>query len=271
MFSKESLKKQYQTIDSPLPNDFIFTFQNHKIYLIDGKSLPQWQEVSNYFIQPATFYCFAESETHRYLIAETIAITENKHYFNITLKSAFSILEDKAFALAKHASHLAYWRLTHQYCGICGGKNTPKNDEQAFICSQCQHITYPRISPCIIVLITHGKKLLLARSPHFPENIYSTLAGFVEPGESLEETAHREIKEEVGVTVSNLTYFGSQPWPFPDSLMIAFHAEYLAGDIVIDGIEIEDAKWFESDALPQLPAKSSIGRKLIDAFLERGL
>lgn len=164
-------------------------------------------------------------------------------------------------------SHLAHWRRTHRFCGCCGKENSEKCDEQALICPSCQHITYPRISPCIIVLITHGEKLLLARSPHFPEKVYSTLAGFVEAGESLEQTLHREIKEEVGLVVSDVTYFGSQPWPFPDSLMIAFHAKYQSGEIKIDGLEIEDAQWFDQDNLPQLPRPESIGRHLIDAFL----
>ncbi|MFH0966628.1 MAG: NAD(+) diphosphatase, partial [Methanobacteriota archaeon] len=135
------------------------------------------------------------------------------------------------------------------------------------ICPSCGLITFPRLSPAIIVRITDGDRILLARSPHFPSHMYSVLAGFIEPGESLEATIHREVFEEVGVRVSDLRYFGSQPWPFPDSLMIGFTARYVSGDITCDGVEIEDAQWFTRDQMPELPGILSISRALIDDFL----
>ena len=119
----------------------------------------------------------------------------------------------------------------------------------------------------MITLISDGDRMLLARSPHFAPGVYSTIAGFVEPGESLEETVVREIREEVGVEVRNVRYFGSQPWPFPNSLMIGFTAEYVSGEIRFDGVEIEDARWFTAEDLPRLPAPLSIARRLIDDFL----
>jgi NAD+ diphosphatase len=261
--------KKYISVSEPLSTDIIFAFYDQHIFLIEGKTLPTWDQLSHYCNQSTHFYCFGESNTTRYLIAENHSITDDHNLIKIKLRNTFSILDDKFFLLAKSASHLMHWRATHRYCGVCGTKNKDKKDEQALICDNCQHVTYPRISPCIIVLITRGRELLLARSPHFPEKIYSTLAGFVEPGESLEQTLHREIKEEVGLTVTNVTYFGSQPWPFPDSLMIGFHAEYESGDIIIDGIEIEDAQWFDVAYLPQLPPVQSIGRLLIDNYLSK--
>ncbi|MCX7121791.1 MAG: NAD(+) diphosphatase [Gammaproteobacteria bacterium] len=260
-------EKKYHTVDSPNDNDFIFVFKGADIYLIERKKLPNWHAVSNYFNQGARFYCFSESNQSRYLISENTEINDDSNFFKVNLRSTWTILDDVLFSLARNANHLHYWRKTHHYCGNCGHKNSDKVDEQALICLSCQHVTYPRISPCIIVLITNGNKILLARSPHFPPKIYSTLAGFIEPGESLEEALHREVKEEVGVTISGLTYFGSQPWPFPDSLMIGFHASYLAGEIKIDEKEIEDAQWFDIDNLPELPQKLSVGRALIDSYI----
>ena len=128
---------------------------------------------------------------------------------------------------------------------------------------------FPRISPAVIVLVERGKKVLLARASRFTEDIYSVIAGFVEPGETLEETVAREIKEETGIEVKNIRYFGSQPWPFPDSLMIAFTAKYAGGEIKIDGEEIVEAKWFAADQLPNIPGKISIARSLIDWFVAK--
>jgi NAD+ diphosphatase len=127
-------------------------------------------------------------------------------------------------------------------------------------------VFYPRLSPAAIMLIYRGDELLLARSPHFPPGMYSALAGFVEPGESIEETVRREVREEVGVEVGEIRYFGSQPWPFPNSLMIGFLVEWADGEIRLgEPEEIEDARWFRSEDLPPLPPKVSIARAMIDA------
>ncbi|PIZ04414.1 MAG: NAD(+) diphosphatase [Gammaproteobacteria bacterium CG_4_10_14_0_8_um_filter_38_16] len=261
------ITKRFHTVSAPKPHDFIFAFEHQQIYLLHEKKIPQWHEVSHLFQSEQHFYCFAESNEACYLISEKNNIADSVDYIKTHLRTTGSLLEKNNFLLACRANHLDHWRKTHHYCGVCGHENKNKADEQALICSQCNHVSYPRISPCMIVLITHGKKILLARSPHFPINVYSTLAGFVEPGESLEETVHREIFEEVGLRVSNLKYVRSQPWPFPDSLMVGFTAEYLSGEIHIDEKEIEDAQWFDMDSLPTLPPLMSIGRELIDTYV----
>lgn len=135
-------------------------------------------------------------------------------------------------------------------------------------CPSCGLTAYPRISPAIIVLVRRGDEALLARNAQFPGSFYSTLAGFSEIGETLEETLVREVKEEVGVTVTNARYFGSQPWPFPHSLMIGFNADWDHGDIEVDGKEIADAQWFDIENLPKIPPPLSIARRLIDAWVE---
>ncbi len=136
-------------------------------------------------------------------------------------------------------------------------------------CEQCATRQYPRLSPSMIVLVTRGDEILLARSPRFAPGVYSTLAGFVEPAESVEQCVIREVREEVGLEVGNLRYQGSQSWPFPHSLMLGFHAEYVGGEIVPQPEEIEDARWFALDALPPLPKPGSISRYLVDLHLAR--
>jgi NAD+ diphosphatase len=136
------------------------------------------------------------------------------------------------------------------------------------LCPKCGLLSFPRLSPAIIVAVVHGSKILLARANHFADGFYSVLAGFVEPGETLEECVRREVQEEVGLQVKNIRYFGSQPWPFPHSLMIGFTAEFAGGHITIDGAEIADAAWFSPADLPRIPGEISIARRLIDWFLE---
>jgi len=142
-----------------------------------------------------------------------------------------------------------------------------KTDEFGMACPACKLIFYPRISPAVMVLVRDGEHLLLARSPHFKPGVFSALAGFVEPGENLEQCAVREVREEVGVEITNLRYFQSQPWPFPNSLMLAFFADYAGGELKLDPTEIEAADWFHISDLPKLPDHVSIARRLIDAAL----
>ncbi len=170
-------------------------------------------------------------------------------------------------AIAALAVRIVDFDRTTQYCGRCGAKTRPVATERAKACPACNLIVYPRLSPAIIVLVRDGERILLARSPRFPPGMYSIIAGFVEPGENLEHAVRREVKEEVGIAVENIRYFGSEPWPFPDSLMIGFIADYAGGDLIVDDNEIEAAGWFTRDHLPSLPSTMSISRALIDWWL----
>lgn len=181
------------------------------------------------------------------------------------LRSLFGVLDDGAFALAGNALQIMDWDRTHQFCGACGAATAARANERSRECPRCGLVTYPRLAPAVMALVRRGQELLLARSPRFPSGMYSALAGFVEPGETIEQCLEREVMEEVGIRVRNVRYFASQPWPFPHSLMIAFFAEHESGELRADGIEIEDAKWFEVCNLPRLPARISVARKLIDA------
>ncbi|MDA8142219.1 MAG: NAD(+) diphosphatase, partial [Desulfobacteraceae bacterium] len=182
------------------------------------------------------------------------------------LRSLFTHLEEDLIWVAGRANQLVDWQRTHQYCGACGHPTEDKLDERAIICPKCGLINYPRLSPAVIVAVLKDDKILLARNKRFQIPIYSVLAGFVEPSETLEQCVQREVKEEVGVEVKNIRYFGSQPWPFPNSLMIAFTAEYAGGEISLNPSEITDAGWYSKENLPQVPPKISIAGKMIDWF-----
>ena len=175
------------------------------------------------------------------------------------------------FRMLAVADQVGTWRAHHRFCGRCGSATRQVPGERCMRCPECGLDSYARISPSMIVLVTRGDEVLLARSPRFVTGVYSTLAGFVEPGESAEECVAREVREEVGIEVQNLQYLGSQGWPFPHSLMLGFHAEYAGGDIVPQADEIEDAAWFPIENLPPLPMQRSIARYLIDLYVARRL
>ncbi len=185
-------------------------------------------------------------------------------------RNLYGRVDETTFGIAGRAVAIAEWDWTHRYCGRCGSPTTLVAGERARRCSNCRLPFYPRLSPAVIVLIRRGEQALLARNATFPRPWFSTLAGFVEPGESLEEAVIREVKEEVGIDVDDVRYFGSQPWPFGRSLMIGFTAKYAGGEVRADGTEIAEARWFDRDELPEVPPKLSIARKLIDAWVQPG-
>ncbi len=187
----------------------------------------------------------------------------------VPARALFRKVDEVLLMVAGRALAIAEWDTTHRFCGRDGAPTELMPGERARRCPTCRTPFYPRIPPAIIVLVTRGDRMLLARSANFPEPMFSTLAGFVEPGESLEETVVREVKEEVGVDVANVRYFGSQPWPFGRSLMVGFTAEYAGGELHVDGKEIAEAAWFPVDSLPRIPPRLSIARHLIDSFVAR--
>lgn len=200
-------------------------------------------------------------------IGISITVHLPPHYTSVSLRELGNVVEPNILGITCRAVQLVRFDALNSFCGFCGSSTSMKEDEIAKICSSCGRIIFPRLSPAVIVRITDRNKILLSRSPHFPAKMYSVQAGFVEPGESLENTVHREVREEIGIEISDLTYFGSQPWPFPDSLMIGFTARYAGGDITPDNSEIEDAGWFSVSDLPQLPGHDSIARALIEDWV----
>jgi NAD+ diphosphatase len=170
------------------------------------------------------------------------------------------------------AFHIAQWRKDSKYCGSCGTKNIDAEAETARLCPACGRMEFPRIAPAIITIIINSEdKILLAHNKKFAPGVYSLVAGFVEAGENLEAAVAREIREETGIEVCGIRYIVSQPWPFPHSLMAGFSARYASGTVKPDGVEIEDAQWFDKDHLPKLPGPGSVSRYLIERWLDGSL
>jgi NAD+ diphosphatase len=187
------------------------------------------------------------------------------------VRQLFDRLPDDLLAIAGRAGQVVDFDRTHRYCGTCATPTEIADECRARGCPRCGEVSYPRIAPAIMALIKRdsaaGRELLLARGARFQTPIYSALAGFVEPSESLEDCIHREVLEEVGVRVRHLRYFGSESWPFPHSLMIGFVADYDSGEIVCQAGEIVDAQWFPLNRLPRLPHRLSLARSLINATI----
>jgi NAD+ diphosphatase len=197
------------------------------------------------------------------------------HWQAIPVRQTLSVLPnypaDKTGTTARllRAFHIAQWRRVSLFCGSCGSKNTDADTgETARLCPVCGHMEYARISPAVILRITNSEgQLLLAHNTRFAPGMYSLIAGFVEAGESLEMAAVRETYEETGITIGDIQYLASQPWPFPNSLTIAFSACHISGTVKPDGVEIEDARWFSRDSLPALPGSGSMSRRLIEEWI----
>ena len=199
-------------------------------------------------------------------VTREAGLADQVHAFR-DLRSLMGLLEEERLRIAGIASQILDWDRNNQYCGRCGSLTRVSESERSRSCPACSLTLYPRISPAIIVAVTRGTRILLAHNRRHKAPVYSIIAGFVEPGESLEECVRRELFEEVAVRVGEIRYVGSQPWPFPDSLMVGFRATYDSGEIRVDGKEILEAGWFGKEDLPQVPPHGTIARKIIDSVL----
>jgi NAD+ diphosphatase len=257
---------------SIVKDNYCFVFENNKLLVknINGQvKIPVTKDLidsdinllnGRYFGVLKGCACYCIDKPTDYIPNVNMAFQE--------LRQLGGVFEEKLFHLACRGLHLLRWFGNNKYCNRCGALAEDKQDEIAKICPKCGFVNYPRISPAIIVAIVNKDKLLLAHNSKFADGMYSIIAGFVEPGETFEECVAREVKEEVGIEVKNIKYFKSQPWPFPDSIMIGFTAEYAGGEIKEDGIEILDAGWYRADELPKTPSGGSVARKLIKWFIE---
>jgi NAD+ diphosphatase len=227
-----------------------------------------YKNLFNSLVESDYFYLGEVDQKKLYAININATDIIGNHYNFVPVREALQIMNAELFKLICRSKQLLYWHRSSLYCGSCGLPTLLSQTEIAKICQRCQKIIYPTYSPAIIVLIERNDQILLARSSHFSKGVYSTLAGFVDPGESCEEAITREVFEEVGIQIKEIEYFGSQSWPFPNSFMLGFRAKYASGELCINLNEIEDAKWFSINELPILPSTTSIARHLIDSFVK---
>ena len=247
-----------------------FIFKSDKL-LINPKNnnkIPLTKNLKEYSISPIRTIYLGKLNKNPCYVVEVGPETKAPQGMNFKdLRSAYNILDEDIYLLAGRAIQIINWDKNHQFCGKCGTPTQNMDHEIAKICPKCGHFSFPRLSPAVITAIIKDDKILMAKHG-YRGNMYGLIAGFVEPGETLKECVERETMEEVGLKIKNINYFGSQPWPYPHSLMIGFTAEYESGEINVDGKEIIEAKWFGPDDIPRVPSKMSIAGELINWFIE---
>lgn len=252
-------------------DDLIFLFRDNKLMLILNGDEPMIPSRS-YFPQinnGKQVFLFSINNQNCFWIDELPEIEPDKFFFEEI--NFFRTLKRREIAwIGIVGNQLMTWYAQNKFCGSCGHKTVVQTNERAIKCPQCSQTVYPRISPAIIVAITAGEKILLARGKNFRSNFYSLVAGYADIGESLEDAVAREVKEEVGIDVKNIRYYKSQPWPFSGSMMIGYWAEADPEQpIVIDESEIVEAGWFTRGSLPNRPPNLSIAGEMIELF-EKG-
>tara|TARA_B100000945_G_scaffold183041_1_gene146758 strand:+ start:611 stop:1444 length:834 start_codon:yes stop_codon:yes gene_type:complete len=265
-FSPENIDNSQESSLTVILKDQEFLTSKNSEFLIFEEEDLKWSEMNLANKQFLGFLnnkpCYLSELTSESKIDDGTMLTP--------LRNLLGRIPDSLFTVCSRSIQLSEWYKNNQFCGACGSKMQRHNSERAMFCTCNNLLIYPKISPCIIVLVTKGEELLLAHNKNFPGAFYSTLAGFIEAGESAESAIHREIFEEVKIKVKNIQYYGSQSWPFPSQLMLGYHAEYLEGDITPDGEEIDSADWFNYKKLPQVPTGNiSISGQLIESYIEK--
>jgi NAD+ diphosphatase len=248
-----------------------FAFRNRELLVAADSSLPPSEALDQLGLEPLRTHYLGLLEDVRCYSAELPPETKPPGGMDFhDLRLLFGRLDPDLHQLAGRAVQIVEWDRTHRYCGACGTPTEAATAERSRICPRCGLSHFPRLAPSMIVAVEREDAILLARSPHFPPGIYSVLAGFLEPGESAEDAVVREVYEETGIEVTDIEYFGSQPWPFPHSLMLGFQARYAGGELQVDGAEIEAAGWYRADDMPMIfRGNVSIAQWLISDFLER--
>lgn len=250
-----------------------FAFRKRELLLVDRFTVPSIRTLRAFGLEPVRVQFLGHLQDQPCYSAELapeVQAPEGTQFRD--LRQLYGRLSDDEMAVAARAIQIMDWDRTHQFCGACGSPTEPAAKTRSRVCvnPSCKLEHYPRLAPAMIVAVERGNELLLARSPHFPAGMYSVLAGFVDPGESAEQAVQREVYEETRIRVKNIRYFGSQSWPFPNSLMLGFQAEYESGEVVPDPDEIEDAGFYPVDALPGIrPGRISIAQWLIHDFCAR--
>ena len=248
--------------------DRFLLFSGHEIIVREQQYLWTFDEVAELVEASSRMLLIEKTEPGVVALDLETSLPLPSEAEKISLRSLLFNSEE-ALLTAGKANQILDWYRAHQYCGYCGGPTEHGRGELLVVCPSCKHQFFPRINPCVIVLITKGREILLARSARYRSGFFSCLAGFIEVGESAEDTVIREVKEESALEIENIRYFKSQSWPFPSQLMLGFYADYKSGEIVPEPEEIEEAAWFSVDNLPQTPSgKISVAGQLIDNFVK---
>jgi NAD+ diphosphatase len=253
---------------APDAHDLWFIFDQNRILTDESGNVPQSTTLQSIRENLAGILHLGRSLDHNSFAAtvEPLPAMLPQGFGFTDLRLLFRSCDEHMKHLASRARELITWNEQSRFCGRCGTPTINKTVERAKECPQCGLVRFPRISPAVIVAVIKDNKILLARGKNSTMPFHSVLAGFVEAGESLEICVKREVLEEVGLEITDIRYFGSQPWPFPDSLMVAFTARHAAGEINIDKVELEHAAWYGPVDLPPIPPNGSVSRKLIDWF-----
>jgi NAD+ diphosphatase len=259
---------------SGAPRGRCFAFAGPEMLVLgmsgEAPDIPSWDDLRTWDISVIRYQylgmlggepCWSAELAPEVLVPERAALSG--------LRALYDGLSESHYAVAGRAAQIVAWDRDHQYCGRCGDPTERVPGERGRRCDSCDLTAYPRVSPAIIVLIERGDRILLARGRAFVPRRFGIIAGFVEPGESLEDAVRREVREEVGVELGGIDYFGSQPWPFPHGIMIGFRASHLRGEISLGDGELAEAGWYGVDDLPEIPARLSIARRLIDDWADR--
>lgn len=262
----------------PLYNNFnkdnMYLFKEDKLMVKleeEKYIIPSKKEVEDSDIKVRYLQCLGAYNGLNCYCGEVKELIDEKNYDFVDLRTYSQQLTEEHFLVSAKARLLLDHNRANEKCGICGSPTIAKDEgeDRAIYCTNCDNIVWPKTAPAIIVAVTKGDKLLLGHNRRYPKGRYSVLAGFVEMGETFEDCVRREVLEETGIKVHNIKYFGSQPWPFPNSMMIGFTAEYLSGEINVDNDEITHAKWFTKEEIPGLYRRSiSISTQLIEWFLK---
>lgn len=277
--NRESIYKYYEPAimpkSEPVGNVYWFAFRENKMLvnvINDNYSVPYMHNLLQVNIEPVrTQYLGLFKGCPCYSAEISLGDNPPAQMEFIPLRSLFNLIDINLFLIAGKASQIVLWDQANQFCGRCGRPTEGPPNERAKKCPKCGLISYPQICPAVITAVLRDDKILLAHAKAFKNDMHGLISGFLEPGETLEECVQREIMEEVGIKVKSLKYFGSQPWPYPNSLMVGFTAQYDSGEISVDGVEIEKAAWFDRSNLPELPSKVSIARQIIDQYIQKNL
>lgn len=252
-------------------DDLWFLFQDKMLLIKESNrsiTIPNFKDISNFIDTLEIEYHLGKLNGIECFCGEISSVIKIPDGLKlIPLRQSSSIIDIDLLGVAGRASQIIHFHKTNKFCGVCGNKNKFIEYEFAMKCENCGYITYPQVCPAIIVGVRKGDKILLANNKNFPKGLYSNVAGFVDVNETLEDCVKREVLEEVNIRVKNIKYFSSQPWPYPNSIMIGFIADYESGDIKVDGKEIVHAGWYSKDNLPILPDKMTIARRIIDYLI----